>query len=131
MKKIFAALVLALVALFVVVFSASASNGFLQEPPAGPDLATFLKWLMGGPGSIMAVSWLLERMKWFQALPPDGKDWTIFTAATLVGGSAYAVVMFVPAAVLTAIAPFFLIVSSIFVLVFIAKAFHRADKLPQ
>lgn len=124
-------LVAILVALLLAV-PVSASSGSPQAQSTGDlpvTLEAFLQWLIGGGGSILAVSWLLERMPWFQRLSPEAKDYTIFGLAAVVGCGALAVVMYVPAGVLSAIAPFFLIIASTFVTVFIAKAFHLADKI--
>jgi len=127
MKRMFAfALVVVLVSLFFAMPVLAASPGQEALPL---DIKAFLQWLVGGGGSILAVSWLLERMAWFQALNSDRKDYTIFGFAVIVGCGALAVVTYVPAAVLAAISPFFLVVSTIFVTVFIAKVFHQADKI--
>lgn len=108
-----------------------ARQAVLQEvPPAAPDLPGVLQWLVGGGGSILAVSWGLERMKWFQALSSETKDYTIFGAAAVVGCGALAIITYVPAVMLGAIAPYFAILASIFVTVFLAKVFHKADRLP-
>jgi hypothetical protein len=92
------------------------------------DLTSFLTWLVVSGGSISVVSWLFERMNWFQALASDVKDYTIFGASVVVGCGALAVVTYVPAEVLAAIAPYFLVVSGTFATVFMGKAFHRVDK---
>lgn len=133
-KSVIVALVLILAAVLpFVVTPALASTGAaapaLQEPePAPLNLTAFLQWLISSGGSIITVSWLFERMRWFQELTSENKDWTIFGASVVVACSALAVVTYVPAATIAAIAPYFLIVSGSFVVVFMGKAFHRADK---
>lgn len=123
------ALVLVLAVLLpVVVTPVFAASALPQEAAPVLDIGAFLQWLIGGGGSILAVSWLLERMAWFQALSSNAKDNTIFGASVVVGGGALAVVNYVPANILSAIAPYFLVVASTFATVFIAKTFHRADK---
>lgn len=113
----------------VVVTPVFAASPYLQTPqPPVMDLTAFLQWLIGGGGSLIAVSWLLERMKWFQALTSDAKDNVIFVAAVVVGCGALAVVTYVSPVILAAIAPYFLILASTFVGVFIMKAFHKYDK---
>jgi len=133
-------LILTLMVIFAVSFTAmpaatvsahavqSITSVHQTQAPAPMDLQAFLQWLIGGGGSIVAVSWLLERMKWFQALSSDAKDYTIFGFSIMVGCSALVVVTHVPPAVLDAIAPYFLIIASTFAAVFIAKVFHRVDK---
>lgn len=113
----------------VVVTPVFAASPYLQTPqPPVMDLKAFLQWLIGGGGSLIAVSWLLERLKWFQALSSDAKDNVIFVAAAIVGCTALAVVTYVSPVILAAIAPYFLILASTFVGVFIMKAFHKYDK---
>lgn len=126
MKRMFA------LTLIVILFSLIFAMPVLAASPGQEvmplDIKAFLQWLIGGGGSILAVSWLLERMAWFQKLGPNQKDYTVFGLAAVVGCGALAIVMYAPVAVLDAIAPFFLVISSIFVTVFIAKVFHKADK---
>lgn len=91
------------------------------------DLEQFLRWLVASGGSIMAVSWLLERLAWFQTLTPDHKDYTIFGASVVVGCGALAAINYIPESAVVAVAPYFLVVASIFTTVFVAKSFHRVD----
>jgi hypothetical protein len=131
-RKLFSVVLVVLLALFVFAAAVAASPGAVQELPPSPapvpNLGAFLQWLIGGGGSMLAVSWILERMTWFQALTPSQKDYTIFGLAAVVGCSALAIVTYVPAGVIDAIAPYFLILASVFVSVFVAKTFHWADK---
>jgi hypothetical protein len=120
------------VCLVSLVFAAPvfANSGGDQTTIMQPlDVNSFLQWLIGGGGSILAVSWILERLKWFQELTSDQRDYAIFGSSVIVGCGALAVVTYVPVVILTAIAPYFLIIASVFTTVFIAKAFHSADKL--
>jgi hypothetical protein len=122
-------MVVSLVALVVAV-PVFASSGADQTAITQPlDVNSFLQWLIGGGGSIMAVSWILERTKWFQALNSDQKDYTIFGLSAVVGCGALAIVTYVPAYILAEIAPYFLILASIFTTVFIVKVFHSTDKV--
>jgi len=127
MKRLFALTVI--VILFSLIFAMPVLAASPGQEALPLDIKAFLQWLVGGGGSILAVSWILERMAWFQALNSDRKDYTIFGFAVIVGCGALAVVTYVPAIVLDSIAPFFLVISSIFVTIFIAKIFHQADKI--
>jgi len=99
-----------------------------QTEPTNPlDIMAILQWLVGGGGSILAVSWLLERMKWFQALSSDAKDYWVFGLSAVVACTALAIIKYAPPAFIALIAPFFLAVASTFVAVFLAKTFHRTD----
>jgi hypothetical protein len=126
--RLFALVVIALLSL-VLALPVLASSGAQAATSTPIDVRSFLQWLIGGGGSILAVSWILERTKWFQSLTSDAKDYTIFGFAVVVGCGALAAVMYVPSSIIDAIAPFFLIVASIFVTVFIVKSFHSTDKV--
>lgn len=87
-----------------------------------------LVWLMSAAGAIACVSWAFERMSWFQNLSSEAKEWTMFAGSALVALAARAVVVYVPADMLTQIAPWFEMVVAIFVTLFLSKGFHKVDK---
>lgn len=91
------------------------------------EISTFLVWL-GGGGCVIAASWLLERWEKYQELASNLKMWIFFGLASVLGIGAYAVGIYVPQETLQAIAPYFLILASIFSYVFLGTAFHRVDK---
>lgn len=92
------------------------------------SLAEFLVWISGG-GATMAASWLLERSNWYQQLASEMKRGIFFGVAALFGIGAYLVGAYVPVSTLEQIAPYFLILSSIFSYVFLGTAFHRVDRI--
>lgn len=136
MKSLAKSVIVALVLIMAAALPFAVTPALASAGPAAPvgqetapiTLPLFLQWLIGGGGSIIAVSWLFERMAWFKAISSEAKDNTIFGAAVVIGCGALAVVTYAPPAILDAIGPYFLIVASTFVTVFIAKVFHRADK---
>ena len=91
-------------------------------------LTDFLVWLFAGGGSIAVISWVMERVNWFQSLTSEAREWLMFGLSALVGVLAYAVVNYVSAETLSLIAPYFTIVASVFGVVFLGKAFHKVDK---
>lgn len=93
-----------------------------------PVLSDFLVWLFAGGGSIAVISWIMERVKWFQTLTSEAREWLMFALSTVVGVGAYVVVNYVPAETLELVSPYFAIVASIFGVVFLGKAFHKVDK---
>lgn len=125
-RKLFIMLAILFVSTFVFVGHVFASNGADTATPN--SLPEFLQWLIGGGGSILAVSWILERIPWFQSLTSDQRDYAIFGMSVVVGCGALAVVTYVPAEIISDIAPYFLIIASTFATVFIAKLFHSQDK---
>ena len=90
-------------------------------------LTDFLVWL-GTGGSIMAISFILERITWFQNLESGMKELVTFGASALLAILATAALQFVPKETLNLIAPYFASISGVFGLVFLSKTFHKVDK---
>jgi hypothetical protein len=88
----------------------------------------FLSWLLASGGSVMVVSWIVERIPKFQELASDVKEYLFFGLAALISCGAYAVTTYVSATVLAALAPWFMIVSGVFITVIVGKMFHKMDK---
>ena len=88
----------------------------------------FIIWL-GGGGFIMATSFILERIPWYQKLSAQIRDWVFFGAAGVIGCAAVAIATYVPVDVLNGLAPFFGVIFAVFSYVFLGKVFHRNDKL--
>jgi hypothetical protein len=92
------------------------------------ELKDFLVWLASGGGGIIAASWLLERWAWFQAKTAEIKELILWGSSAFLAVGSYALVNYLPEASLAMIAPYFYIVSGIFVTVVIGKLFHKVDK---
>jgi len=92
------------------------------------DINQFLVWISGG-GAVVASSWILERLPWYQGLASELKRWIFFGVAAVLGVGAYLVGAFVPVEVLQQLAPYFLVLASAFSYVFLGTAFHRVDKI--
>jgi hypothetical protein len=88
------------------------------------DFLTFL----GGVGAIVAISWLWEYFNWWPNMTPDRKKLVLFGFSALVAVVALVVKTYVPANVLEMIAPYFLMVSTIFGYLFTGAAFHKVTK---
>lgn len=91
-------------------------------------LSEFLQWLVGSGGAIIAASWILERIPWFQAKTAEFKEWFFFAVTAVLWAGAYSVVTYVPQSVIAAVQPWFLGISGLFAAVVIGKLFHKADK---
>ena len=87
-----------------------------------------LQWLVGSGGTVIAASWILERIAWFQTKSAQFKEWFFFGVVSALWAASYAVVTYVPQTVLAAIQPWFLGISGLFVVVVVGKLFHKADK---
>lgn len=92
-------------------------------------LEDFLLWLVASGGSIAVVSWVFERLKWFQDQPSTTKDYIIFLASIVVGILAQLGLTYLPKEVIEVLTPYFAVVYSIFGTVFLAKGFHKVDKV--
>ena len=93
------------------------------------NLNDFLIWL-GTGGSIMAVSFILERIDAFQKLESKAKEIVMFIASGLLATGATAFLQFVPAETVSLIAPYFSSLAAVFGILFLAKTFHKVDKKP-
>ena len=92
------------------------------------NLVEFLTWIVYGGGGAIAVSWILEKLSWYQEKPAETKRniyFGIVTAFTLI---IYVILNFVPTTVLDALSPYFGIIAVTFVNVYIGTGFHRANK---
>ena len=94
------------------------------------DINQVLQYLVYGGGSVALVSFVAERLSWYQAQTAPAKQWLAFGTSSLIALGAYAVITYVPTTVLTALNPWFLIESGIFSVYFLGQAFHSQDKLP-
>ena len=92
------------------------------------ELEQVFSWLVSGGGSIAAVSWILERSKWFQVLDSDAKEWLFFALVSAVSIVAYLIQAYVPMSILEEIQPIANILISVFSGLFLGKSFHLVDK---
>ncbi len=93
------------------------------------DLKDFLVWVYSG-GAIVMCSWIFERWDKFQELDSHMKEYLFFGLAAIFSMISYAVFTYLPVNVLEAMTPYFTILASVFVTVFIGKAFHKVDRKP-
>lgn len=90
-------------------------------------LNEFLVW-MGSGGSIVFVSWIAERIAWFQALSKDAKQWVIYVSSVILSFIAYSVSTYASPELLAQLAPFFTILSASFISIFLGQAFYFFSK---
>jgi hypothetical protein len=91
------------------------------------DFGMFLNWLVFGGGSVMAASFLLERIAWFQLQVAETKKYITYAASSLLGIGAYALITYAPAFVAAA-QPYFMVLAGTFVMIFLNNLFHKFDK---
>jgi len=90
----------------------------------------FLLWLATSAGASAVASWILERIPAYVKIAvATTKQWIFFGVCVLLAGGSYAIVTYVPADVLSALAPWFGMVAAVFLSVFTGTGFHKIDKL--
>jgi uncharacterized membrane protein HdeD (DUF308 family) len=92
-------------------------------------LNEFLAYLAGGSGAALVVSWIFEQWAWYSKQTPAFKQWFYFFGCAVISLGAYAVMTFVPAEVLTTLAPYFAIIAVAFGSAFSGSLFHKNTKL--
>ena len=92
-------------------------------------LTNFLTWLVASGGCVIATSWVLGRFPKYASLSENIKQYIFFGLASLFGVGAYAGITYIPSAIISAISPYFLIVSGIFVIVFINNTYTKINSL--
>ena len=93
-----------------------------------PEIRDVLVWIMGGLGSTVIVSYLVERWTWFQNLRSDVKKLYSTLAATVLSLVAFAVYTYVPAEVWVVLTPWWQIVVGVFAVNYGMEIFHYFDK---
>lgn len=92
------------------------------------EFKDFLVWILNSGGAVIVMSWLCERWVWFQAKASDTKQMIFFILSAVLALSAYVILNYVPAAALSAVAPFWSILQGLFVTIFLGQMFHKASK---
>lgn len=88
-------------------------------------LNDFLVWLMSTAGSGAVVSFILERLAFFQKLSEEGKKWFSFGSMASLGISAFLALTYIPVETLQMLTPYFLILASAFGSVFGGELWHK------
>ena len=92
------------------------------------NLIDFLTWIVYGGGGAIAVSWILEKMPWYQEKPSNVKQNIYFGIVSVFTLIIYAILNYVRAEVLAMLTPWFGIIAVTFVNVYIGTGFHKASK---
>lgn len=92
------------------------------------NFAEFLQWIVYGGGGAIVVSWILEKLTWYQEKPADTKKNIFFGVVTAFTVLIYVVLAYVPENIVEAIAPYFNIVAVTFLSVYVGTAYHRVSK---
>jgi hypothetical protein len=92
------------------------------------ELYEFLQYLASASGAAVVASFILERIPAFQRLASEWKRWVFFGACGVLSLGSYLVLNYVPAEILSYIAPYFAMVAGLFTSVFVGGAFHKINK---
>lgn len=92
------------------------------------DLTQFLAWLANSGGAAIAISWIAERLPWYQSLTSYQKEYSFVLATIAVAILGYLGLTYIPPQALKDIAPIFGVVYSTFAALFVGKGFHQVDK---
>ena len=91
----------------------------------------FLLWAASAAGSSIIGSFILEKLSWFQKLASESKRWVFFGVCSFLSVGAYSILTYAPAEFLSAVAPFFGLVATVFISVFAGEKYHEARKEPE
>lgn len=89
-----------------------------------PEFLTYAS----GVGVVAIVSFIFERMSWYQNLESSVKEYVFFGACVVTALGAFAIKTYVPVEMLEQAAPWFGIIGSIFAYQFLGNAYHKIDK---
>lgn len=92
------------------------------------DVTQALQWIVNSGGGIAIVSWIAERLPWFQSQTSQAKEYIFLGASVFISIVAYLVLTYVPAEILNQISPIFTILYGTFATLYLGKAAHLLDK---
>lgn len=93
------------------------------------DLMQFLTWLASAAGATAFLSFVAERIPAFQTLSAGAKGYVMLGGSIVIALAAFAVITYVPPAVLDQLKPWFQVVYGV-VAAWLASQFaHKADPL--
>lgn len=90
-------------------------------------LEEFLKWLITSSGASAVMSFLLERFPPFQKLSSQVKAWVTYGGTLVLALGAYAIIIYVPAETLAALAPWFTILAGVTIPFVASQIAHKSD----
>lgn len=91
------------------------------------SVSEFLAWIISGGGSVVIVSYLLERWSWFQSLSSDQRRVVSILFSALLAIGAYFGVQYIPPDVLEELDPIFRIIVGIVGAYGVGQVAHLID----
>lgn len=92
-------------------------------------LTSFFEWLFASGGCLIAATWVLGQFTGYNALADNVKKWIFLAVASVFGVGAYAGITYLPATIISAIQPYFLIVAGVFAFTFLNQAYTKLSNL--
>jgi len=91
------------------------------------NLIDFLTWVASSGGAAVLLAFVLERIPAFQALAGEVKSWLTLGLTIVLALGAYAILTYVPAGILAALAPWFAVVGAVVTTWLAAQGAHAVD----
>jgi hypothetical protein len=93
------------------------------------QLNDFLSWMATSVGASVVASFILEKIPAFTNLTAEIKKWIFFGVCAVLAVGSYLTLTYVSVEILTAVAPYFGLIATIFASVFGGESFHKVNKL--
>jgi hypothetical protein len=93
------------------------------------DLTQFILWMIYSGGSIIVASWLLEHIPKFVALASEAKSLITKAVSVALALGFYAILTYVPAATMSALAPWFAIAAGTVLTHSAGQVVHKLTKV--
>jgi uncharacterized membrane-anchored protein len=87
-----------------------------------------LSWIVYSGGAILAASWVLDRIKRFQAATAENKRIFVMGTSVLVSLAGYAILTYVPPEIMTQLNPWLTVASGTIILYGGGQIYHQATK---
>lgn len=87
----------------------------------------FLVWIISGGGAAVVLSFVLERLSWFQAQSSTARQYIALAGTLALGLAAYAYLTLVPADIRAAVDPWFGVVAGLVAPWIASQLAHKAD----
>jgi uncharacterized membrane-anchored protein len=92
------------------------------------SVTELLSWVIYSGGAILAASWILERIRGFQAQTPENKRLIAMAVSVAIAVAAYAVLTYVPAQILVQLDPWLTVTLGTIILYSGGQIYHQATK---
>ena len=92
------------------------------------SLQEVFAWVIYSGGAMLIVSWILDKIPAFLALPPEIKKIVNIAASSLMAILFYLGLTYIPAEVFAIMAPYFTIISGVVILYSGQQVVHRLTK---